>query len=97
MLGADAGLEGLVGGALLVVELHVVEALEDGLADDGVALAARVAVQLVGLAADEVRFSVLRLRVRVNSIQRYEGVKGGMNLGADGGARGRGGKGGRAG
>jgi hypothetical protein len=59
VLGADGALEGLVGGTVLVVVAHVVEVREDGLADDGVALAARVVAQLRGRAADEVRLSVL--------------------------------------
>ena len=59
VLGADGGLERLVGGALLVVVAHVVEAREDGLAEDGVALAARVVAQPRGRAADEVRLAVL--------------------------------------
>lgn len=59
MLGADGGLEGLVGGAVLVIVAHVVKAGEDGLADDGVPLAARVVAEARGGAADEVRLAVL--------------------------------------
>ena len=59
-LGPQDALQSLVGGALVVVILHVLERGEDSVGGEGEALAARVGIQLVGLAGEDVVGAILR-------------------------------------